>query len=446
MDLTTKNTATEAGGWVGTVNDVAQTINDFLTMKNNLAEKKQKRDMTELQMQQMRMQLQGQQRQMQEQDELSQRLGSISKTKIINLPEEEVRYAYTPEAWEAMPNEEKNKLLQQEVPKTSIEMLQEAVPIQYEHGIKTGKINLQGTAALLKQLQSEQNPKAEKAPAALQEFEIATGMDPSKRGTPEYQKALMKYTGDKATAQGMKYPQYQQVPDMPGWGFNRLRNTIDLIGVGGKTVATIGVDEANKMTPDRIAEIKAATVAYKNIEKQYAMVGQAELQAERNIKILRQYSDKYIRIKYPTPNSLLAVWDVQTGDVPVEQFKIALLAASREYMRVVTGGARSAAELSVDAQKKADELLNVSKSWDVLQGQTDVMMQELKATKGSYDEQMQELKDKIKGVKKPTKTEEPPKKKKSPIAKQAWIGRAMAANPGMTKAQVEAEFDSRYTE
>ena len=199
---------------------------------------------------------------------------------------------------------------------------------------------------------------------------------------------------DKEALMSNRIPAYQTVADMPNMRFNRK--------TGGFEMAP------SPNSPERQAEIRGATKSLYNSRKMYDMTMQAERQAERNIKIVQDVSNKYIRSRFPLPNKFWAAVRTGTGDPIMGEVQVKLLAASREYMRVVTGGARSAAELSIAAQTKADEIMNNSDSWEVVNAKTSAMIQELKATEKSFKDQMQEQQDVISGKVAPD-TQEPKK-------------------------------------
>jgi hypothetical protein len=230
-----------------------------------------------------------------------------------------------------------------------------------------------------------------KTPSEVSLFETVTGEKKENRGTPDYEKRFIKFESDKLSG---RIPAYQTVADMPNMRFNRKIGSFEMA--------------PSPNSPERQAEIRGATKSLYNSRKMYDMTMQAERQAERNIKIVQDVSNKYIRSRFPLPNKFWAAVRTGTGDPIMGEVQVKLLAASREYMRVVTGGARSAAELSIAAQTKADEIMNNSDSWEVVNAKTSAMIQELKATEKSFKDQMQEQQDVISGKVAPD-TQEPKK-------------------------------------
>ena len=109
-------------------------------------------------------------------------------------------------------------------------------------------------------------------------------------------------------------------------------------------------------------------------------------------------SGAFERSNYPAPNKIVTLTGEQLGSQQTQkeigQFKIALLAFSRKYMRIVTGAARSVAELSVGAQQNADTILNKFDSWSTLKAKVEQAQAEINNTDTSYKDQLKEL-DKI---------------------------------------------------
>lgn len=205
------------------LNSIADAVDTFLTMKNNIAEKRQKQEMNELQMQQMRMQLQTTQRALQEQQALQTDIKNLPSTKSVpkapeELPEEikdlspeELRSVYTPEKLA--------ELTTKEVPLSDTEYMKNVVKIQLMHQAKSDP---SAAVNLLKVMNAiEMGKAAKKAPSEVEVFEIDTGTDPKTRGTLEYNKKKMQYLRDKSAAQySERYPFYQQGPT-PENVFNR---------------------------------------------------------------------------------------------------------------------------------------------------------------------------------------------------------------------------------
>jgi hypothetical protein len=144
---------------------------------------------------------------------------------------------------------------------------------------------------------------------------------------------------------------------------------------------------ARKFAADQ-AKFKSDTASYQNVKKASDMTDVAIQQTDHNASALKVASDAYQRSNYPAPNKVIN-WSSEQFGSPEKQaefakFKLALMAFSREYMRVVTGAARSVAELSVGAQASADDILSKFSSWQTLQAQVDQAKIEIENVHKSY--------------------------------------------------------------
>lgn len=167
---------------------------------------------------------------------------------------------------------------------------------------------------------------------------------------------------------------------------NAYGNLLEKYGISPDEVATMGKD------------VKAATKAYIKTAENKAMVDQAVEQSRNNAKLVLEANNNYKRLGYPAPNKFWDYAQKHLSSTERAQFELSLLAFSREYMRVTTGGARSASELSVGAQKNVDEILSRFDSWDVLNKKIEQAQKEIDAVPQSYDRELNKIRKQIKGV------------------------------------------------
>lgn len=161
----------------------------------------------------------------------------------------------------------------------------------------------------------------------------------------------------------------------------------------------------NKIAPGDVvathSDIKALQTSLKDLTKNEKFIAQSVSQANKNRKEVSRTSKEYARSKFPGPNRFLNWWnDNLTTDQQKKfgQFKVALLAFSREYMKVVTGSARSVSELSISAAATADEILRKFDSWEVLEAKLDQAQKEMNNFNKSNNEEIQNVKKQIKNA------------------------------------------------
>lgn len=139
-------------------------------------------------------------------------------------------------------------------------------------------------------------------------------------------------------------------------------------------------------------EYAAKAKSLRDLEKNRSFIEQSIFQADKNADALLTTSKAFTRTDYPAPNKIVNWWSKNFGSVERQselgQFGVALLAFSREYMKVVTGSARSVAELSLGAQATADELLSKFDSWGVLEAKVRQAKTEMDNTNKSNIEEI----------------------------------------------------------
>lgn len=142
-------------------------------------------------------------------------------------------------------------------------------------------------------------------------------------------------------------------------------------------------------------EFVAKSSSLRDLEKNRTFIDQSIKQADKNAVALLHTSKAFTRSNYPAPNKIINWWSKNFGSVERQselgQFGVALLAFSREYMKVVTGSARSVAELSLGAQATADEILSKFDSWKTLEAKVNQARIEMENTNKSNIEEIEEV-------------------------------------------------------
>jgi hypothetical protein len=150
---------------------------------------------------------------------------------------------------------------------------------------------------------------------------------------------------------------------------------------------------------DNAAMRKALTYSMQNMKKNADMTKQAVMQADNNGRALQEASRNFNRSEYPLPNKIQTWLGTQAGtpqqQKEIAQFKVGLLAFSREYMRVVTGAARSVAELSMKAQDTADDVMSRFDSWSTLNAKIEQARKEMAGVSKSHADVANEIKDSL---------------------------------------------------
>jgi hypothetical protein len=144
---------------------------------------------------------------------------------------------------------------------------------------------------------------------------------------------------------------------------------------------------------------KANQASQAQIVRFYDVTQQAVRQAENNLKEVQRTSKEFVRFGIPAPNKVYN-WVAKNLGTAEQQkklgeFKTAVVAFAREYMRVVSNAARSSQELTDKSKDMADELFATSDSWVALEAKINQAATEMKNTTYSYQDQIREVQDRI---------------------------------------------------
>jgi len=168
-------------------------------------------------------------------------------------------------------------------------------------------------------------------------------------------------------------------------------------GMGGAHTArevSLVLEERGVNVANIEANLGAKKAALNALEKTVNQLKPFEQTARRNLAYAQSISKQYMRSKFPDINSLKMVWDKKTGDPIVEKFKVATYDGMVEAMKhMLAGSGISSAELSVEAQRKANELLNTAGSWQQFDAVIEAINVGLTNRAESYREQLRILKE-----------------------------------------------------
>jgi hypothetical protein len=129
------------------------------------------------------------------------------------------------------------------------------------------------------------------------------------------------------------------------------------------------------------------------LEKTVNQLKPFEETARRNLNYAKSISKEYLRTQYPDLNKLKQIWDTKTGDPLIEKFKVATYDGIMESMKhMLAGSGITAQELSIGAQKKADELISTAKTWQQFDAIVEAINVGLVNRANAYKEQLEKLK------------------------------------------------------
>lgn len=274
--------------------------------------------------------------------------------------------------------------------KTGQMTLQEALQLKKEKD-KEPSNAYQDFASGYKSMLAQQHPDW-----TPEQINLATATEAEKR----------KLSGQLVVA-NVRIPAFQQGANLPpGYVFNRKTGSFDY--KGGESVTPMGGSLATAGS-DWKADIGALSALTKSQEQVMAF----EKTASKNLEYAVKLSDKFDRTQFPPANAVINALKTKTGDPNIVKFATATYAAALEYQKVVTAGSGvTSAELSVGAQKKAEEIISKSHTKEQFRANLEALKTDMANRKAAYNEQIQEVRSRVSGAIGGGKTETQPTSKK----------------------------------
>lgn len=199
----------------------------------------------------------------------------------------------------------------------------------------------------------------------------------------------------------------------------------DWLKRGGKSGATAGLEAT---------EQRGDMKAMEKIKLQKGAIFGFEKGAINAMNIADSLNKEVARGKFPGINKLSLALKYHAGDDTVKAFRNAVVTAMTEYMKVVTAGTNiSSTELSVGAQERAKQLLDVADNPATFKKQLNVFMREMEGKKKGILDQEAEIR---KGMNRAGSG-------KIPTLKE-WMIEAKKANPGVSEKVLGKYYDEKY--
>ena len=205
----------------------------------------------------------------------------------------------------------------------------------------------------------------------------------------------------------MQAEQYLSTGNLPQTGF----------GLAGTKMRADIITRAAAMQKERglpqqvLATNKAAYTANQSALTQMTKMSQNidayTTTATKNMDLALQQSPKVPRTGSPLANRFYQWANGQqlVGNPELTRFETYIYTAAREYAKVTQGAAMSAAGLTDSAAREVEKLINAAQTPDAFRAAVQSMKDDMANVKSSYEQQRQELQDRIgelSGTKKPT--------------------------------------------
>ena len=166
--------------------------------------------------------------------------------------------------------------------------------------------------------------------------------------------------------------QYLVTGKMPALGMGNANLRQKVLNKAADMAREMGVDPME--LPSMQAGFGAQQQALKTMTNATANFGAFEKGMMANADYAIKLSSRFPRSKIPPVNTVMNAIKTKTGDPNIVRFSNALYAAALEYEKIRTAGTNiSSAELSVGAQKKAEDLINTAQTHEQLKAAVDAM-------------------------------------------------------------------------
>jgi len=209
--------------------------------------------------------------------------------------------------------------------------------------------------------------------------------------------------------------QYLQTGQMPALGMGNATLRAKVLNKAGEMTKKSGINPMD--VPSMQAEFNAQKQTLIKMTKDTSGFSAFEKGMIKNAEYAKSISAGYKRSDFPAANIMINAFRKQTGDPQVVKLTNSIYAASLEYEKIRTAGtAITSAELSIGAQKKAEELMGSAQNHKQLSAAIDVMKVDAKNIVSARNEQIAEVKKLINvwGKSTATKTESPQQTNKDP--------------------------------
>jgi hypothetical protein len=175
-------------------------------------------------------------------------------------------------------------------------------------------------------------------------------------------------------------------------------------GGGGPAVINEAAKQTRLMGQKPVTDVQrsaARAADTKSLAKMTAMqdaAGAYENKAQAQLDIVDSLSDKVGRTSIPMLNrAILAGQTEIAGDADATLLLNAVITASTEYAKIMSGGTGSAAATTDSAQKEAQKLLSAAMSPATLRKATALMRQEMGLTMQGYQATIEHINDRMSG-------------------------------------------------
>jgi hypothetical protein len=211
-------------------------------------------------------------------------------------------------------------------------------------------------------------------------------------------------------------------------------------GMSGKEDREAILNEAAKTnTGDLSTNVATFTADKKSLEVITKGMDSISAYADKAKNMMGLLSDLLGQIgrgSIPGINNITQIVDYQGGDPRIQGFRNNLMTTMTDYMKVVTAGKDiPTRELSMEAQKKVDNLLRIADNPETFKNSIDVMQKEMDFAKNTFVAKREDILKRMKGEDKP---------QGKPTDLSHFLTEAKKANPKATDAELTDYYNKKY--
>ena len=249
---------------------------------------------------------------------------------------------------------------------------------------------------------------------------------------------------DALKIEGAKYAMTGKMPAM-GMGAPTIRAKI--INAAADYLKEKGIDPST--VPGLQAEYAATVNAYNKVKQPLEQIKGFEGGMIKNADYALSLSDKYYRTSLPPVNKVINAIRTGSGDPQIVEFSTAVYAAAMEFEKIRTAGTTiGAQELSIGAQKKAEELISTSQNHEQLMAAIKAMKTDAHnitgaraGTLASMSEEMRQLGKTFENTKTP---QQPYSSNKTNIPpRNEYFNTMKKANPDASDDEINSYLDKK---
>jgi hypothetical protein len=225
-------------------------------------------------------------------------------------------------------------------------------------------------------------------------WEQKVGVNPSTVFKIDNRQAAPTMPDDAIRLEGIKFATTGKMSAL-GNGNGALK--VKIMAAGAQYLKEQGIDPAS--VPGMQAEYASTAKAFSALQTPIKQLKGFEAGMIKNADYALSLAKPYGNTNFPAANHIINAIKTNKGDDDVVKLAAAISAFSLEYEKVKTAGTNiTSAELSIGAQKRAEEIANKAQSYKQLAGVIEVMKTDTHNITGSRQKELDQVHSELNGI------------------------------------------------